>query len=543
MFLFEPLIILLVSVICAGLVFYNIPINYLNQIAMLLLVVLLFFLSKYIFVKGKTTEITTKKKLSLVFLTSFLVQIIVVSTGGFYSPLLILIHLYTLASGFMLRVTTATTFLVFTLLILGGQLFWNESINLKFKEDPALAAIYLASFIIVVPLAQFIMRTYKLKEKMSKVLSEYLNIGQQREVSILSGMSELVFITDKNLKIISISESAQLLLGVNNEEVKDKFFLEQVNIVNQNGVKVSTEQFPINEILIDKAVRIVSNMHLITQSGHNTAVTIQIKPIKDVQGEVSQLIFIITDARLSLDTQGHHEDLKTTLLRYQQSLNNLRGAVSRVNNADAQVQLEVLSHIEEDMRFALEIEDHPVKEDIYFEDVAFLGKQSLEQKKVFAQKFGVNMQFILDPNEISERSWLELKEQDENNQALGKSDFTVPVDPSWFKLLMQKLLDLGILLASGQQPMSKVDMAVSREEGKVIIVITAYINKNSIKDANNLLLKNYGGFDGNTNLRYGSGVEGFLAQAIALELKIKLSARVFIQPSRLEFTVEVPVKP
>lgn len=540
---FQIFIIAIVSFSTGLLIYYKIPVNNLNQLAIFLLISLLLVLSKVIYVKGRKAQIGGKIKLVLVFLTAFLTQIVVVSTGGFYSTLLIIIHIYTLGSGFLLQIKIAITFLFLTLVILGGQLYWDQNLRQKFHDDPGIAAIYLASFIIIIPLAQFIMKTYNLKDKMTKVLGEYLNMGQQREESILSGLNEFIFISDKNLHLISINESAEKFLKLSNSQIQGKPFLETINIIDNAGVKIDYSVLPVKEILEDKVIRIIEGMFLVSPAGQKSPVIIQIKPIKDAKNRVSQFIFIIRDARLDLNTQGHHKEFESVLTRYQQSLMNLKKAVSILDSMQAKQMVEILSHVEDDMRLVLEMEDHPLKEKISFADVAFVAQGAIESKEEFAASLGVDLEFILSGGDSAELAWLDLQKQKINPGLIGNNKYTVSVDPAWLKLLIQKLLDMSILLVSCETK-PKIELIPGSDEENILIQIMVYTTIVAKSQIEELFIKDYGNLLNKTNLKLGSGVEGFLAHAIAVELKLDLSAQILeLIPTRLVLTLTIPTQP
>lgn len=535
--IFELLAVFLSSTIIAYSIYSYLPVDILQKGSAFVLAGLLLYLVKVVFKKGEQKGIGKLKIVVLVFLTSLLVQMVVISTGGFYSALLILVHLYSLSLGFLISFFVGSSFLILTLVILGGQIYWDPLYQQKFSEDPGMVAIYFVSFLIVLPLAQYVTKTYNLKDKMSKALSEHLNIGRQRENSLLTGLNELIFITDKHLNIVSISESAQKMLKLPLDEARYKYFLDQIRIVNGQGLKILAEELPLEEILQDGATRIVDDLYLITPSGTKSPVTVQLKPIKDSEDKVNQIVFIITDARLSLDTKEHHQDLESVLMRYKQTLSNLRMTMTKAKNPQI-LPLEILAHIEEDLRLALEMEDHPLKESISLEDIAFISREVVENKKDFARKLGVKLQFILPADEIGEQSWLNLKTQNVNPESLGKSDFSAPIDATWLKLLVQKLTDLSLLLTA-YEPSSKLDLVVSRQESNLLIQFKVNSGQVTKENINQLFIKDYGQLGVNTNLKLGSGVEGFLAHAIATELKIPLSVQPTSNPNGLILTLNI----
>lgn len=538
---FEALVIILVSVASGLLIFYRVSILHLHQLTTLTLIITLLYISRSYAtrsadLKQRTFNISQKTRLILISLTAFLTQLVVISTGGFYSPLLIIIHLYTLGSSFLLHLTTSTIFLVASLGLISGQIFWDQKLLPIFKDDPGTVILYFASFIIIIPLSQFIMSAYHIKDNLSKVLHEYLNISQRREESVLSGLNELVFFTNVRLQIISVNEAVEHILKLQNTDIINKPLIEILPIFTNEGLSADESKFPIESILFDKATRIVKDLNLVTPASQKLPVVIQIKPVIDSKGVVNQLIFIITDERFYEGTSERHKDLQDVLIKHQQFINNLRKTISSMSTSDIRKMVEVLTHIEEDLRIAIDLEDHPIKNLNYFEDIAYLSEQSVLEKIDFAKSFGVNLSFFLPTTEISERAWLDLKNL--HPKALGKSSFTVSINSAWFKLLIQKILDMGILIASDSQT-PKVELVAVHDNNIPLIQIIIYTQKILQNELNDLFLKHYGELTKSTNLKLGSGLEGFIAKSIATELNIPVSAQIMQNPPRLVISIKL----
>ncbi len=68
-------------------------------------------------------------------------------------------------------------------------------------------------------MAQLLAYRYHLKDTLSKLLREYIQIREEREESILKGLNELVVVTDKNLRIISSNEAARGIFRLSEEKI------------------------------------------------------------------------------------------------------------------------------------------------------------------------------------------------------------------------------------------------------------------------------------------------------------------------------------
>ncbi len=349
-------------------------------------------------------------------------------------------------------------------------------------------------------------------------------------------------VTNQQLQITSISESVIKLLKRAQEEIINKSIFESLPLKDKDGKQISAVDLPIRELSLDKATRIIKGFNLLSLDQQLIPIVIQLKPILDSQMKVNQLVFIISDARLYGDSESTHFGLEQTLIKHKELIANIKKLIS--NNAPSEINktISALDHTEEDLHIALEIEDHPIREKISFEDIAYLSQQALESRKSFAQDFNVSLHFIIPETETSEQAWLKLKEENINQKVLGKSEFMVPVDQRWFKLLVQKLLDLGILLSSNNQP-ARVDLSVNRSANDLWIVIIIYCKGVESRQKDDLFIKHFGRLASIAGFTLSSGLEGFIAKSIAESLNIPLSVQIQENPHRVIISLKINKSP
>ena len=82
---FEWLIFLLSSVVTLAAIYYKLSIPRLQQITALLLIIILFILNRFVFSRSRQA-LTLWPRLVLLLFSSLIIQLIVLSTGGFFSP-------------------------------------------------------------------------------------------------------------------------------------------------------------------------------------------------------------------------------------------------------------------------------------------------------------------------------------------------------------------------------------------------------------------------------------------------------------------------
>lgn len=539
MFIAEPLSLTLASLIVFLLIYFKFQIVVFQQL-IAFLIVLLVVLTRFPFVL--TGNIFSKLlRLSLIALSGLLVQLLVISSGGFYSPFLILLYFYTLGASFLLNLHTAISFLVLSLILLVAATFFDQRMKMLFEEDPGSAILYFVSFIVIIPLAQFLMRTYHLKSVLSKILAEYVQIGQKREESILRGLSEVVLVTDGSLRILSVNEATERVVGKSQREFYGQPLLTTVLLRDENGNLATAKTLSIDSILTDKVSRIIKGFYFFTNDGRSSQVLIQARPITDSENKTKQIVFVITEALATSGYGGQHSDLDKTLLKYKTTITDIKKALNLVNSKTLVKRIEVLAHIEEDLITALEVEDHSVKEKISYEDMVFLLKQIFLDKKEFAQMLDVNLQLLI-PEDAQEVALISLREQNIPQQILAESNFAVLIDTRWVRLLIQKLIDMAVLLSSGKED-ARVELSVGTENKSSVFV--SIVASCSIKEdqKQHLFLKYYGELESQTNLKFGSGLEGFLAKTIADKLNIPIVVTIDKSSSSLNFILRLTRKP
>lgn len=537
MFSLELLIFFLSSLFIIGLSYYKVPNTILQEITSVLLVVLLILFTRGRIFGSKTPQGVLFKYTPL-FLGAFFVQLLVISTGGFFSPFLILLHLFTLGSSFLLGLKSSLSFLIFSVLVLIAHNILNPQMFALLRDDPGSVFLYLVSFAVIIPLSQFLMHSYHFKDALSQLLKEYIQIGEKREESILTSLSELIIVTDQSLNIISTNEAVEEALSLSPSEIIYHSLLKVLPLKDEGGKQVTMESFSIDSMLRDKASRITKSFSFQTKADSQPRpVIIQTRPVTNPKGEISQIVFVITDTRATPD-KARHANLEQVRSQQKKLTENLKRTLTKAKLWQSAVEVELLGKTEEDLFIALEIEDHPIKESIDFLDIACVGKDGVTARQELAKMLGVSLQFILPPEEKQEEAFISLSETDVPSQALPISEFTVSADGHWLEVAILRLLDIAILLAA-EKKNSLVQLTVRREdESSLSISITTPSPSLTKTQQQELFQEYYGNLGKITNLHLGSGLEGFIAKSILLAINIPLEVKFESNPPCLEFLLK-----
>lgn len=520
-----PTILLTSSLIIFLLNFYQTSITLYHQIILLLIVIVL-GLNRFLF---ESSEVSTKSvhwsNLALLFISSLLIQLLVVSTGGFYSPLLILFHLFALTISFLLNFSTSLSFLLFSLLTLAIIVYTNASQLEIFKADPGTALLYLISFMVIVPLMKFVSTKYHLKDELSKILGKQVRLGAH----ILESLNEMVIITDTKLRVISVNEAVKRTLKLTDPEIIGKFLFDLLDIKDSEGRSINLGTLGVSDVINSRTARLVSDLFLYTQNrAAPFQISIQTRPIIGADGGADQLSFVIYEGGRETKGAFSHIRLQKAIDQHKVRLDQLKEELKSLGYQNLQLTAGLLDMVEEDLLVALELEDHSIEQREDLVDIAFMARDVVAQQQNFAKALHTKMIFSLPAEETKEASRMALEESGLTTNTLPVSDFFTVVNEKWAKILIARLTTLAILLASTLKNGS-IQVFVTKLEARIDIEINSNFPLDP-KLQQLLITPYYGELVVSTNLKLGSGLEGFIAKSIAVQLSIPIEIRSNVNP-------------
>lgn len=510
-----PALLILSSLISFTLTYYQIPANIINIVLVFLIIVLIISTNRL-----NQTPNSFLKYLNLsllVSLGSLFVQIFVVSSGGLYSPFLILIHLNSLTLSFLVNLPTSIIFLTTSSALLIFNLYFNPILLSKFIDDPFTLILYIISFIVIVPLAHIVNKTYHLKSAITEKLKNVLLMQESKEASILRSLAEIVFITNPNLIILSANSAFENSLKLSEIDYKNKPVLEILKLLDSTNIPASKDSLYIDTVLKDKSTRIIEGFSLSTKTKPQPInISIQLRPILDSSGKVTQLVFIVSEKAFTKSGQSFHQDLVPLKNSNHNLLLEIRKSLLKANIPNLDFQIELFAKAEEDLNIAQELEDHPIKDFKTLTDLALLSKKIVNKKSDLAKKLGVELKFSLPENEVSEQAAINMAEQNSPFADDIIPDFAIPLDSKWVEIMIQKLIELSILLSSDQKG-PKVLVQILKVDHMIKIIITSSSPELGI-DYNILFKPYYDHLLFRSNLKLSSGLEGYIAKFISSQI-------------------------
>lgn len=528
-----PIVILISSTLVLALNLSKAPLTIYQQIILLLMIILIYLISPISFAKKILKFLSpTQLYYSILFLSTLLTQLLIISTGAFFSPFLILIHLYTLTLGFLVNLGSSFSFLTFSLINLGFYSYINSAQLNLLREDPGTLLLYLLSFIVVIPLAQVISKKYHFKDELAKLLTKQIRLNE----SILENLSELVFITDPKSQIISVNEAVKKTLNLTDSELVGKPLLEVLNLKDAQNLPTTFESLSVESVASESISKIVSDLYLITKK-HPAPIKInlQIRPITDKGSITEQLSFIINQSGGGTVEMLQHKDLEQAREKYQSQTEVLVKVLleKRLFHEALQTQLSIETF--KDILVAQELEDHPVKTKIKLIDLAELASKVVVANSNLAKFLNVSLSFKLPDSEVKEYFALKLRRSNLDPNNLPIPDFAAPLDSYWTNILINELTKLALLL-SYKADKHEVFLIPERSGSKLTVKIVLS-NPGLLKEEiQQLFIKYYDKLGYKTNLSLGSGLEGSIAKDISTVLGVPI--RVSTNPSNLEIAIE-----
>lgn len=502
-------------------------------IALLILLVIILLCSFQI---AKLKPLVKKAQWVLLSIVSLLINLIILSTGSFYSPFLILLPLLALAISLLLTFPISFAFIGFSLLPLIVNSITDPLLFVRLQTDPMNAVITLLSLFIVLPLYQVVSTKYHSKDK----AISHLTAEMSMEESILEEVHELVIVTDTSFRILSVNEAVEKYLHHSSSELVDQQLLNMVFLKDTSGLLLTKDKLTLVQEANPKAPRILSNMRLITTPLFAESVQVYIKPIADFEGQIIQILFIISDSHKS--TQKDHSFADTFLharIKYEAKIAAFKKELRQKGNLAFLYQFILIANCQQDLLTTQELAEHPIAERKARVDLAKLCKQTLIAEQDLAKAFHVRLHFSLP--DFGEKDIAPLVT---NNMPIKPEEFTGPFftatcDIEYTRLVIQKLLDVATLIASTvTEPM--VELSVIRNTPtSFTISITAPSPEITQGEEQAVFTKFYGLLGTKTNVNAGSGLEGFLSKTISDQLGIPLQIKYTKTPSTIAFILQL----
>ena len=534
-YLLQTTVFVIASLLSVGLIYISRTFQFYQQLIPVLLILDIMVASR---IKSGQENHLSLPKLVILLLSSLLVQTIVLSSGGFYSPLLILLHIFTLGAILLLGSSSPIIFLASSLGVLIFHISYDRNLYQFFQNDPWAVAIYALSIVIVIPLALYLSHSNGVKTKFNNFLRDYIEMSEKRQKSIMTALSNMVIITDKNLNVVSINIAVERLFRTSIHQIQGKPLAEFLILKDAQGIIVPFDNLPVQDAMKDKATHISEGYFLETKiEAMPKPITVQIRPLTNPNNEITQIVFVLTDPLVKIGFNTH-PNITEAIKKRDQLLSLMTNTTSPLSETSAKQVIMLITHIEEDILTAQEMEDHPLQEVIGFVDLVTLVKQTIAGRSFFYMSVGNIPEVKFEDEDKSEAAFLNLHMSDLGQLNLSK--YNAAVDSYLLKLVLERILDISVLIA-GSEAKTQINLSLIPDNVKIDISFPSLALTQ--KELSNLFIRNYPGIK-LTQLQKSSGLEGYIAGRIsrALALPIETTLNTFKKTVTITLVIQKQAK-
>lgn len=515
--------------------YYNI-IYHIAPKAISLLIIIILLLLNGVYFSLIHIEWLSRGKWLLLMLSSLLVQMLVISTGGLFGPFVVLIPLFILGVGFLFSFEVAIFFFISSLGVLIFHIFHDSITRKIFLEDIGTDILYGLSFLSILPLTQVLTQKYHLRDRLFKSLSHQAKV----EHAFLESIKELIFIADRDLMILSVNEAVEHTLHKSRSELLHHPLLDIIFLKDQHGL-ITVESLDLKKLTSEQKTKVLDDVLLIVPTIISRKVTIQIRSITDLEGNLDQFSFIISESISPFNNDKKQEDLEVARARYEARIEDIMKRLYGKGQGEDASRLLFAVKAGQDIHNLRLIEDFGIQEKRVLVDVAKVCQKVLAAQEDFAKALGVGLKF-----EIINFGEKDIKRLTAGNKNISAEQVTGPFftalcDVKYVSLIIEKLLDIGILLNSRSSGRKQVALTIERE-GTDLLKIKVLTENRAMKEAdpNHIFEMYYPHLSAYTNIHLGSGLEGHLAKTVATHLNIPLTVHFDDESMIITFTFKIP---
>lgn len=445
---------------------------------------------------------------------TIIVQTLIIATGGLQSPFLILLHLFMIGLSFLFAFSTAVFFLMASLITILVDIALTSDITFYFTENPSTTILQIVSFVSIVPFAYIIAQQYHLKALLSKMLMDKINIDE----AILSNLDELIILTDENYKILSVNETVLKVLQKPRSVLLNEYLFNTLLLKDEQGELVTDTAVPTASANKKSPYECPGTYRIMNTTLSQNKFTILLQRIPEVNEITKQYCFILRPVMKSSPKENTLiQTIQQARAKYEGLNEKLKQALLN-DKSKNYPQLLLMEKIENDVTIAESLQYGSYSKFDTKIDIALLCKQLLASEQPFASSFAVPLQFEIENFSHKDIAPLTVKRYPVKPVQLTGPFFTVPCNTKGTEIVLRKMLELAIFLASSVK-FGKVKMQVAlKKDTAVLVTVTASSPELKPSELTTLFLPNYGKLAYKTNLHMGSGLEGYLIKSLSTQI-------------------------
>lgn len=466
--------------------------------------------------------IASKGKWIMLIIFTIFIQLIVLSSGGLKSPFFIFIHLFMIITSLIFSFSVSLFFLLASCIIIALDISFRQNLLMFILNDPYTVILQISSLITIIPVSYIVTQHYHFKNKLSGILHAQVISNE----AILENIEELIIITDTKLQILSVNDAVEKAIQKSDSEIIGRPIFQTLLIKDNYGKLVNKETFLAKNKTHKK--NISEEFFLINSRLATRRIHILMQPVKDPENNINQFNFIISNAsQKEQKTNPLFTTLDKAKTKYDAISEKVKQVLTDNSLTDVRMQIILLEKIQNDMYVLQTLNESIKNNDMTHVDISQLCKQTVSREQDFASGFQVTLQFKMPDFGIKDIAPLTVKNFPiKTNQFTGPF-FTVLTDINYFTVIIKKLLDIGIFLASTEaNPLTSLTIQRGNKDS-ITIKITSSCPVLSKEEVADITSAYYNKLYNKTNLHIGSGLEGYLAKTLCEELNIPLEINYY----------------
>lgn len=180
---------------------------------------------------------------------------------------------------------------------------------------------------------------------------------------------------------------------------------------------------------------------------------------------------------------------------------------------------------QEDLLLSQQINNHVLKINNSISDVTDICQEVVDENQNLAKFLEIT---------------LKLGEPFSYNKQITPATFTAIVDKKWLKILLQKLLEIGLFLSSPKKE-AKVSITSLRVDDSIEVVINFDYYIPDPAQQGEIFIPDYGSLNSINNLKMGSGLEGYIAKSISDQLNIPIKVITKPEEKQTSFVLYIHI--
>ena len=200
-----------------------------------------------------------------------------------------------------------------------------------------------------------------------------------------------------------------------------------------------------------------------------------------------------------------------------------------------------MTHIEEDIYIAQELEDHQVDEKPVLTDIVLFTKQLLKDHSALADFLAVQSSFVFADQSGIEAVYLSMQETGKVDTDSSPSTYTLPLEKKFATILIAKMMEIGFLVASATSDRN-VSVEISQDVDKKTYLKVVMPNPTlTAQELPDFFVLNNPLIGQKTHLQFGSGLEGFIFRKLCTLLHIPY--HIEIVQNNAKISLEITLLP